>query len=139
MIGWHALPGRLLGVSALLLVGHFMIPFLLLVTKHTKRIKPVIASIAVWMLLMHLVDLYWLVMPHVSLEELAAANSIGTLRDAAAAGTLETGFHPHFIDLTAVLGMFGLFVAGTAFQLRQCSLVPVQDPRLEESLAFENL
>ena len=41
-------------------------------------------------------------------------------------------------DVTLLLGFASLMVAGTAFGLRSRSLVPEQDPRLAESLAFEN-
>ena len=41
-------------------------------------------------------------------------------------------------DVTLVLGLAAMMVAGTAFGLRERSLIPEQDPRLAESLAFEN-
>jgi hypothetical protein len=45
----------------------------------------------------------------------------------------------HLLDLTTMVGMAGLFVAATAIHLRGRSLVPIKDPRIEESLAFENV
>jgi hypothetical protein len=48
-------------------------------------------------------------------------------------------FHPGLIDLVNVVGMAGLLVAGTAVRLSGCSLLPERDPRLHESLVFENV
>jgi len=138
--GWFL--ARILGpwkpVSYFLLFGHFFIPFLLLVTKHTKRIKPVLALIALWMLFMHYVDMYWLIMPHVP-AEIADASSIAQLQEMVDAGELDLGFHPHLLDVTCLVALVSFFVAGTARRLRDCALIPVQDPRLGESLAFENM
>jgi hypothetical protein len=127
------------GVSTLLLLGHFVIPFLLLVTKHTKRIKPVLAGIAVWMIVLHYVDVYWLVMPQVPAEQIAAATTLSELQSMIETDALDLGFHPHLVDLACVLGLGGFFVAGMARRLRACALVPTHDPRLHEALAFENM
>ena len=51
----------------------------------------------------------------------------------------DLGFHPHVLDLTCFVGMAGLFIAGLAWRLRSCSLIPTHDPRLGEALAFENM
>jgi len=128
------------GVSILLLVAHFFIPFLLLVTKHTKRIRGLLALIALAMLLLHFVDVYWLVMPHVPAEAIAASTTYGQVaRQVAAGGGELVGYHPHLMDLTCLIGLVGLLAAGTAHRLRRCALIPLGDPRLGESLAFENM
>ena len=93
-----------------------MLPFLLLVTKHTKRVKPVIAVIAGWMLFMHFVDMHWLVMP--------------------ANGGQEFGIK--LLDITTMVGIGGLFLAAFGFFLTRAKLVPARDPRLIESITFEN-
>jgi hypothetical protein len=71
---------------------------------------------AVWLLVMHWVDIFWLVMP---------AGSPGSPL-------------PHLVDLTLLVGLGSFLLAGAAFAVRGRSLVPERDPRLEESLAFEN-
>jgi hypothetical protein len=45
---------------------------------------------------------------------------------------------PHLVDVTVFIGLVGLFVASAAFVVRGRSLVPERDPRLAESLSFEN-
>jgi hypothetical protein len=126
-------------VSLLLLVGHFALPFVILVTKHTKRAKGILAIIAVWTLLLHFVDVYWLVMPKVPAEAIHDAGSLNELREAAATGAIDVGWGPQLIDLTLLVGLMGLFVTGFVRQMRSCLLIPVRDPRLHESLAFENM
>jgi len=128
------------GVSLLLLLGHFLLPFLLLVTKHTKRVRGLLALIALAMLLLHFADIYWLVMPHVPAEVIAASTTYAEVaRQVADGGGELVGYHPHLMDLTCLIGLGGLLAAGTAHRLRRCALIPLGDPRLGESLAFENM
>jgi len=103
-------------VGLLLLFGHFLLPFVALLARGPKRRPKVLVMAAVWMLVMHWVDIYWLVAP---------AGSPGSPL-------------PRLVDLTLLLGLGSLLLAGAAFAVRGRSLVPERDPRLEESLAFEN-
>ncbi len=130
--GWRS-------VSMLLLFGHFCVPFLLLISRHPKRAKGVLALVVAWMLLMHYVDMYWLVMPRIPAETLAQSETyeqlIATVRDSGN----DLGFHPSILDLTCLIGLGGIAIALTARRLRDCALIPTRDPRLGESLAFENM
>ncbi len=102
-------------VSAVLLIAHFIIPFLVLLSRTAKRVLPVLASMCIWMLVMHWFDFYWLAMP--VLHEDAAF---------------------HLVDLTAWIGLSGIFFGSLMFRLSRHSLVPEQDPRLSQSLSFTN-
>ncbi len=108
--------GQWTAVSLLLLFGHFLLPFVLLLPRFVKRRPKLFGPIAAWVLLMHYVDVYWLVMPGVSPGRVPL----------------------HLLDLTCALGVGGLCLAGTAWRLRDRPLIPLKDPRLAESLAFEN-
>jgi hypothetical protein len=58
------------GIVALVLVfGHLLIPFFGLLSRHAKRNKTVLAFWAAWLLVVHWVDVYWLVMPALQSEE----------------------------------------------------------------------
>ena len=103
-------------VGLALVFGHFLIPFAALLSRAPKRRPRFLAAAAAWMLAMHWVDLYWLVMP------------------AASPGSPAL----HVVDLTVLAGLVSLLVAAAAFLARGRALVPEGDPRLEESLAFEN-
>ncbi len=103
-------------VGLTLVFGHFVIPFLALLSRTPKRKPPVLAAVAVWMLVMHWVDLFWLVMPSGS-----PGSSV-----------------PAVMDVALSVGLVSLQVGAAAYLMRRRSLVPERDPRLEESLAFEN-
>ncbi len=109
-------------VSMALIFLHFTIPFVCLLSRIPKRRKNLLLFWAVWMLVMHYVDLYWIIMPEY-------AHAIG-----------EDGLVPFgLIDLACLVGVGGLFIAMTAKVARGNALVPLKDPRLGESLQFENM
>lgn len=126
-------------VSWLLIIGHFALPFVMLISRWPKRFRFSITAIAAWMVLMFLVDVYWLVMPVVPTEAIVDAESWDVLSSAVNAGEVSVGWDPQLLSATAIIGTLGLVLAGWAFALRRCSLVPVHDPRLHEALAFENV
>jgi hypothetical protein len=113
----HRMESGWMKVSIFLMVGHFGVPFCLLMSRHMKRSRKALTALACWMLFMHYVDLYYLIIPN----NLAAH-----------------GFHPSIVDLLAFVGVGGFFAAMLGWRLMRAAAVPVQDPRLPESLAFEN-
>ena len=102
-------------VSVLLLFGHLLIPFLGLLPREAKRRKPLLAFWAVWLLVFHWLDIYWLVMPSLGGPELPLG----------------------LIDAGCLLGLGGLYVAGLWWVAGEKPLVPLADPRRHEALAFE--
>lgn len=104
-------------VSIALAVGHFALPFFFLLPRAIKRHSATLFAAAVWLLLMHFVDVYWLVIP-----------SVGGLR-----------VRPGIVDVAALLAAGGAFLAVFGWLLVRQPLVPLGDPRLAESLAFENV
>jgi hypothetical protein len=153
--GWWA-------VSLLLVFGHFLIPFLAIMSRHPKRRKPVLAAAATWMLFMAFVDFYWVVVPQTPSELLAgtqqgleghqefvrsyreglvsaeALHHMGYHGDETLTYDAVYGFHPRLVDVTTLLGILGLYGAVTLRRLGRQSLLPQRDPRLHEGLAFEN-
>lgn len=103
-------------VSLALIVGHFVIPFLLLISRYVKRRPVLLAGVGVYMVLMTWLDIYWLVMPEFS------------------PGVARFGL----MDILCFMGLTGVYSLVLALMLRRHSLIPVGDPRLNESLAFEN-
>lgn len=103
-------------VSLVLLFGHCLFPFLFLLSRWTKRWRKPLTFFAVWMMAMHYVDLFWLVMPELT----------------------PNGVSFHVMDITALLGVGGLFVAWCARVASKVNLIPVKDPSLAHSLSFEN-
>ena len=130
--GWGTL-------TVLLVVGHFAGPFLILLSRYPKRWKGFLTVVAGWMLFMHFIDIYWLVMPAIPIELIESVTTYPELVEKFEAGyRAEYGMHWHIVDFTCLLGLGGLLLAGTAFGLRNRCLIPQRDPRLGESLAFEN-
>ncbi len=105
------------GVSLALLFGHLLIPFFGLLPRAVKRRKGPLAFWCVWLLLFHWVDMYWLVMPNYAVD----------------AGPPLT-----LIDPLLLVGLGALYLASAVRVAGNRALVPVKDPRLGESLAFEN-
>ena len=104
-------------VSIFLMAGHFGVPFLYLMGRSVKRKGATLALGGAWLLAMHFVDIYWQVMPTLHPE----------------------GVRPSALDVAALVTVGGCFVAAASWLLRRQALVPVRDPRLAESLAFENV
>jgi hypothetical protein len=103
-------------VSLGLLFGNLLIPFFGLLSRHVKRRRWALAFWAVWLLVMHWIDLYWIIMPGLSPRVLPLGP----------------------IDGCLFLGLGGVYLAGLVHVAGQHALVPLADPRLGESLAFEN-
>ncbi len=105
-------------VSITLLAGHFVAPFLALISRVPKRHPLALALGAGWLLAMHWLDLFWLVGPR--------------------HGYAHGMEWPGLVDAALFVGMGGCVAAFCLSALRRCALVPEKDPRLSECLAFEN-
>lgn len=103
-------------ISWLLLFGHFFVPFVGLLSRYPKRQMLLLIPGALWVLFMHWVDLYWLIMPNFSAERPPL----------------------HLLDLTLFLGLGGVSVALVMWRLSKQACIPEKDPRLDDSLGFEN-
>jgi len=118
-------------VSLALLLGHFAIPFAGLLSRHVKRNLVALQFWAVWLLVFHWIDLYWVIMPQIGLDNQAVLDAID------ASGHVKVLFGP--IEITTFLGIGGVVGWVALTKLGKHSLIPAKDPRLKESLAFENL
>ena len=99
-------------IAIFLVLFHFALPFLLLLSRDLKRNARRLATIAVVVFLMRFVDLFWIITPTFRREHL--------------------GLSP--MDIIAPLAMGGLWVAFFAWQLRQRPLLPINDPYLQQAL-----
>jgi hypothetical protein len=97
------------------LFATFALPFLGLVSRFAKRSRKLLAFWAFWIIAAQWLNLYWVVIPEFS-ETLT--------------------FHPMYV--TGFVGIGGLWLAGITKLAAGNSLVPTRDPRLEDSLRFEN-
>jgi hypothetical protein len=106
--------GEWAAVGIALLIGHFAIPFFVLLSRDIKRNPPRLSVVAGWALLMNLLDIFWLVMPTFDPEHVRFFWSL----------------------LFAWVGMGGLAVAFAIWKIRGHYNVPVKDPFLDVSLRY---
>jgi hypothetical protein len=97
------------GVLAIvLLLFHFALPFMILLSRNVKRRARSLGMVAIGVFLMRLLDLFWTVAPVEG----------------------KGGIHFSWTDVAAPVGMGGIWVAVFVWQLKTRPLVPVNDPQL---------
>jgi hypothetical protein len=111
---WDNGPWKL--VSLLLVFMHFIVPFFVLLSRNVKRRLAGLRLGATIIILMHVVEMYWLVMPNYNKGDVAF----------------------HYLDLTCLLGIGGVYFAVVLYRMTKFPLIPIGDPRLSRSLGFEN-
>lgn len=99
-------------VSAALLVFHFAVPFVLLLSRDLKRHAGRLAAVAVLLLVLRWLDLLWQIAPTFHPE----------------------GFHLSWMDVVVPAAIGGLWLGWFAWELARRPLLPVNDPYLEEAL-----
>ena len=107
--GWYAL-------GAVIVAGHFAIPFCALLIRAIKRSALAMSCLGAWLLMMHYLDMYWTVMP-----------------DAPHGRNWGGGY---WLDLGAVLLVTGVSSAVWASRRAHEPPMPVGDPELAASLAY---
>lgn len=98
-------------VAVIVLIFHFFVPFLLLLSQDVKRNAKILPKIAMWLILMRLVDLYWMTRPEFTSSAM-----------------------PTWLDLVLPVALGGLWLGFFAFNLKQCPLLPLGDPKLAEAI-----
>ncbi len=106
-------------VSLVLIFFHWMLPFAGTMSRHVRRNPKLVCFWGCYLLVMHFVDIYWIIMPE---AEQGMGGIIGILA-----------------SLLCVLGMVGLMGGLVLMKARQTGVVPARDPRLLESLQFHNI
>jgi len=98
--GWNS-------IAVFLLVGHFFVPFILLLFRNRKRYIESLSRVAVLILVMRFVDYFWLIKP-------AFSPGQWTL---------------HWMDLMAPVGIGGIWIALFVREFRSHPMIPLKDPR----------
>jgi hypothetical protein len=102
-------------VAVIVVIFHFFVPFFLLLSRDLKRNPRILPMVAIWLILMRLVDLFWYTRPQFTPSAL-----------------------PTIWDLGAALALGGLWFFFFAGQLKQLPVLPVGDPKLAEAIANEH-
>jgi hypothetical protein len=98
-------------VAVIVLVFHFFVPFFLLLSHDVKRNAKVLPKIALWLIFMRLVDLYWMTRPEFTSRAM-----------------------PTWLDVVLPIALGGLWLGFFAFHLKQHPLLPLGDPKLAEAI-----
>jgi hypothetical protein len=99
-------------VGLILVLFHFAIPFLLLLARRVKRTPELLVRIAAGMLIVRLVDLFWLIAPAFHREGLVV----------------------HWLDVVLPAAIGALWLGCFFWQLRGRAILPLHDPQFEQAL-----
>lgn len=124
------------------LILNFVLPFLILIRNDTKRKLGTLGFVAVLVLFGHWIDFFQMVKPgalhtaHELMEHTANAHGNAAGHDAHhAASNFAEGFTiPGFFEVGTMIGFLALFIYMAFQHLSKASLVPKNDPYLEESM-----
>jgi len=116
---WH-------GLSLVLGLGHFVVPFYILLWKVIRRTPALLALVAVYMLVLHVADIYWIIRPSVTFTE---PGHVPVFADIASR---------LWIDLAGILGVMLLWGGLLVRVIVKVPLVPLHDPRMSEALHHRN-
>jgi hypothetical protein len=112
-IPWYAsrATGGWARLAVVLIIFHFAVPFLLLLSRNVKRRRRVLSVVAGALIFMGWVDMYWLMVPAFAPDRPRI----------------------HWMDLAAAIGIGGIWLAAFLSELKGRPLVPLHDPRLQEA------
>ncbi len=102
-------------VGVFLLVFHWALPFVLLLLRRTKRSGGALARVAAAMIVMRLIDLFWVVTPAFEHK--------------------RSHFQVHWLDPLPVIGIGGIWLWAYFWQLKKQPLLPQGDTRMDEAFA----
>jgi hypothetical protein len=103
--GWGA-------IALAVVVLHFAFPFLFLLSRSLKRDAGKLVIVALLILVMRLIDLFWTITPSFTHEH----------------------FHISWMDVVAPIGMGGLWLGVFTWALSKQPLIPINDPQYETVL-----
>jgi len=101
-------------LAIVVVAGQFAIPFLLLLSRTLKRHPKALAAIGLLLVVMHVLDFYWLVLPAFD----------------------PAGISVSWVDFAALLMVVGFATAAAAYRARNTAVVPTHDPYLQKSVQY---
>ena len=99
-------------IALVLVLFHFAVPFLVLLSRRVKRTADLILKIALAILAARLIDLYWLIAPQFH----------------------QDGLGIHWLDITLPVALSAGWLGCFVWQLRGRAILPVHDPQFEQAL-----
>lgn len=108
---WH---GDWKYISLGLIVVRFLVPYIALITQPSKSRSSTLKFVSVWILVSHLYDLYWLVMPTYGKENFVFG----------------------WIEISFIILALGIAVTVFTLRSKNVNMVPLGDPKLKRGLDF---
>lgn len=116
---WDATSWRAISVS--LVVVKFIIPFFMVMSRNAKRALGVLGFGAAWICALHIVEMYYWIMPYYALDEGVQSSVVGMVTDAG-----------------CILACVGIYLSVVFKRMLDHSVIPLKDPRLPRALDFVN-
>ena len=110
----HRIAGSWVGVVWVLAAFHFFVPFFLLLFRAIKKTVAPLTTVAALLLIAHVLDIYWLVMPALH----------------------PSGISASWIDFAAFIAVGGLWSGVFIAQLKSASLLPKHDPGMQFAFGY---
>ena len=110
---FHRLEGGWEFIAFSLLIFRFAVPFLILLNREAKKNRTVLGGVSVLVLIIHFAEIYWIAMP----------------------ALYDHGISFSWMDITAFLGLGGLFFGLFFHTFKKHSMVPKNDPKLDDCLS----
>ena len=113
-IGWylHRMQTGWRPIAAVLMLFHFALPFVVLLSRTVKRQGRLLVRVAIAVLMVRLVDLWWLIGPEFHTDGIAVS----------------------WMDAWIPLSMGAIWLAAFIYQLRGRAILPIHDPEFDETL-----
>jgi len=99
-------------IAFVIAIFHFCVPFFLLLMRPLKKNPNTLRLLALWMILMRILDVYWIVEP----------------------AFRQRGFEIYWTDIVAPIGVGGIWLAAFIWNLKKRPLLAARDPRDTYSL-----
>src|SRR6056297_1131337 len=109
---YHRLEGSWSVITYSLIACRFVIPFIILLNRDKKHNKTLLIIASVLIIVMHLIELHWIVMPVLH----------------------HSGMAISWLDITTLIGLGGIFLGLFFRRFKNHKIVPVNDPTLADSL-----
>ncbi len=106
----------------LLIFGHFIAPFLILIFRPIKRNPAALIAIGAWAILIHFMDIAWMIRP------------VAYLRTELP----EPGFAGAWLELLMISGVLMVFIGWLVGRITSTRLVAVNDPYMHEAIVHKN-
>lgn len=98
-----------------LIVAHFVLPFLALLSRSVKRNPATFFAVSVWLVMVHAIDVHYLVLPALH----------------------HASYHLDWLDPVVLLGLIALTACFGGLRGRTLGSVPLNDPLLPRGLRYE--